>query len=77
MKENYESVIGHHYSVEIVTPESKLQDQLDKVADKWGIDRGRKQYVVITEGDVNWDSTKKMKIPLDTFEEIVNDFENR
>lgn len=70
MRETYESVIGHHYTVKVKPLESEL---LNHFRDEYDINT--RLYVHITEYDVDWDEPRGMKMPLKTFMAIAADIQ--
>lgn len=71
-----EPVIGHHVGAEVYEPESALGNVLDDVAESYGIPRRDSRRVRITCGDVDWDYTETLSIDVETFEEIIEWYEN-
>lgn len=72
-----EPVVGHHVSAEVYRPDSPFSDVLDDVARSYGIPRQDTRRIRITRGDVNWQEKKTLSLDLETFEEIIEWYEEQ
>jgi hypothetical protein len=71
-----EPIVGHSVRAERYTPDSKLGDAIDHVAEVYGIPRRDNERVRITVGDVDWDESKTLSIDCETFEQLIEWYQN-
>lgn len=72
----HEPVIGHYVGAEVYRPESSLSDTLDRVAEEYDIPRSETRRVRITVGDVDWEESTSLSIDLETFEKLIDWYQN-
>lgn len=71
-----EPIIGHHVSAELYEHESMLTKQLDGLAENLDVPRRSRDRIRFEVGDVDWDETKTLSMKTETFEKLIEWYEN-
>lgn len=70
-----EPVVGHVVSAERYEYESQLTKQLDGVAERLNTPPRNRERIRLRVGDVDWDETKTLSIDVETFEAVIEWYE--
>lgn len=70
-----EPMAGHRVNAEVYEPESAFSEMLNDVAKSYEILRRDRRRVRLTVDDVAWDETKEISVSLETFEQIIEWYE--
>lgn len=68
-----ERLIGHHIRAEVPEP-SDFRKWLDEIADEFDIPRNAPEFVEITESDVDWDESRKIRLTRRELQELAARF---